>query len=68
MSKSDYSKLEKTFEYWHNNPPAPFNPEFRPDHKQRSEKVRRMVEKGEPYSTREERAAAFKEAYDSLDS
>jgi hypothetical protein len=56
---------------WHEfewkNPPAPFNPQYRADWKERAQRVREEVAKGEPYASRQERAAARRKAYEALD-
>ena len=65
--KGDYDCWLGPFDYEWKHPPAPFNPDFRPDWRERQEKVRAKVKSGEPYPSREARAAAYMAAYAQLD-
>lgn len=49
------------FTYWHNNPPAPFNPDFLPRHEEITAAVRKEMEAEGYYQThaREQRAGLW---------
>lgn len=62
--------LEQHFEWLHNNPPIPFNPDFDPKAKDRSSRVTASMEADKFYDnhTREECAIEWRRRYDDLKS
>lgn len=58
--------MEKHFKDAWENPPAPFNPDFVPDHEKMFAEIRAIVARGEPYTSREARKAAYDTAYQSV--
>jgi hypothetical protein len=59
-------KYVNIFEYWHNNPPPPFNPDFDPKAKDRGRAVATSMEADGFYEnhTREECAAEYRRRYE----
>jgi len=62
--------IEKHFEYWHRNPPPPFNPEYDPKAKGRFSRVSASMEADDFYSThtRAECKAEFRRRYEQFKS
>lgn len=56
------------FAYWHDNPPAPFNPDFDPNAAERYRRVTKSMEADRLYEThtREECKAEWGRRYDEL--
>jgi len=58
--------LAQTFEWLHNHPPEPFNPDYDPKAKARYALASKVVEGLEPFASRRDRAQAWREAYEDL--
>jgi len=58
--------LAQTFEWLHNHPPEPFNPDYDPKARDRYVATSKIIATLEPFVSREARARAWREAYEDL--
>ena len=68
MNKKQSAALEKHFKWWNDNPPAPFNPEYRPYAVQLSNEVTQSMEEDNFYHihTKEECRKEWARRYERL--